>query len=118
MSRQPVRGGCREGEKAVEEEERSRRRRWERAETSAEEETRGRVRLEVEPRFVGMVERGGQNIGMTFQVAAVKKALASVWRICKAGNVVQFSDNPEECFVKNKETGRKVMMEKKVDPMC
>ena len=50
---------------------------------------------------------------MTFQVAAVKKALASVWRICKAGNVVQFGEEPGECFIKHKGTGKKIGLEKK-----
>ena len=82
-------------------------------EQEAETGTDESVRLEVEQKFVGMVEKEGPTIGMTFQVAAVKKALASVWRICRAGNEVQFSDDPEGCFVRNKATGRKVMMEKK-----
>ena len=50
---------------------------------------------------------------MTFQVAAVKKALAAVWRICRAGNVVQFGDDEEDCFIKHKETGRQVRLKKK-----
>ena len=107
------RGVRRAGGEPEEEEQESRKRGGKRAEKETEEDVERCVRLEVEPRFVGMVERGGQTMGMTFQVAAVKKALASVWRICKAGNVVQFSDDPEECFVKHRGTGRKVMMEKK-----
>ena len=69
--------------------------------------------VELGPRFIGAVDCGEPTIGMTFQVAAVKKALASVWRICRAGNVVQFGDDPEDCFVRNKESGRKIRMEKK-----
>ena len=41
--------------------------------------------VELGPRFIGAVDREEPAIGMTFQVAAVKKALASVWRICRAG---------------------------------
>ena len=45
--------------------------------------------------------------------AGVKKALAAVSRICKAGNIVQFGDEPAECYIKNKSSGKKVMMEKR-----
>ena len=69
--------------------------------------------VELGPRFIGAVDREEPTIGMTFQVAAVKKALASVWRICRAGSIVQFGDDPEDCFVRNKESGRKIRMEKK-----
>ena len=69
--------------------------------------------VELGPRFIGAVDREEPTIGMTFQVAAVKKALASVWRICRAGNIVQFGDDPGDCFVKNKVTGRRIKMEKK-----
>ena len=72
-----------------------------------------KMTVEVEPRFIGAVEKERPVVGMTFQVAAVKKALASVWRICKAGNLVQFGEEPGECFIKHKESGRKVMLEKR-----
>ena len=71
------------------------------------------MRVELGPRFIGAIDREEPTIGMTFQVAAVKKALASVWRICRAGNIVQFGDDPSDCFVKNKVTGRRIKMEKK-----
>ena len=71
------------------------------------------MRVELEPRFVGAVEREAEVLGMTFQVAAVKKALAAVWRICRAGNVVQFGEAEEDCYIKHKETGRRVMLKKK-----
>ena len=69
--------------------------------------------VELGPRFIGAVDCGESTMGMTFQVAAVKKALAAVWRICRAGNVVQFGEKEEDCFIKHKETGRKVRTMKK-----
>jgi hypothetical protein len=68
--------------------------------------------------FVGAIdedkstEKGGQMM-MDFQVCEVKKALAAVHRICKAGNVVQFGEKEEECFIQNKLSGKKVMMRKR-----
>ena len=50
---------------------------------------------------------------MKYQVVGVKKSLAAVSNICKAGNVVQFGEGPEECFIMNKKTKRKVMMKQK-----
>ena len=52
-------------------------------------------------------------VGMTFQATDVKKALAAVWRVCEKGNVIQFGDEPEDCFIKNKKTNRKIFMRKK-----
>ena len=69
--------------------------------------------VELGPKFIGAVEKGRPVVGMTFQVAAVRKALASVWRICKAGNLVQFGEEPGECFIKHRGTGRKILLEKK-----
>ena len=92
---------------------------WERRIEEAEvyrkrlEESCDRMRVEVKERFIGAVKREDQTMGMTFQVAGVKKALAAVWRICKAGNIVQFGEAAEDCFVKHKETGKKVMLERK-----
>ena len=71
------------------------------------------MRVELEPRFIGAVEKEAEVLGMTSQVAAVKKALAAVWRICRAGNVVQFGDEEEDCFIKHKTTGKKVRLRKK-----
>ena len=48
---------------------------------------------------------------MTFQAAGVEKALAAIWRICKAGNIVQFGDEAADCYVKHKATGKKIMLE-------
>ena len=47
---------------------------------------------------------------MKFQVCDVKKALGAVWRICDAGNVVQFGPRSEDCFIKNLKSGEKVAM--------
>lgn len=52
-------------------------------------------------------------VGLTFQSTDVKKALAAVWRVCEKGNVIQFGDEPEDCFIKNKKSGRKIFMRKK-----
>jgi hypothetical protein len=58
--------------------------------------------------LVGMVEEDKERqMVMDFQVCEVKKALAAVHKICTAGNVVQFGEKDEECFIKNKTTGRK-----------
>ena len=48
-----------------------------------------------------------------FQVCEVKKALAAVHKTCRAGNVVQFGEKDEECFIKNKKSGKKVIMRKR-----
>ena len=50
---------------------------------------------------------------MNFQVAGVKKALASVSRLCKAGNLVQFGSEAEECFIMKTVTKKKVMLVQK-----
>jgi hypothetical protein len=52
-------------------------------------------------------------VGLTFQATDVKKALAAVWRVCEKGNVIQFGDEPADCFIKNKRTNRKIFMRKK-----
>ena len=64
-------------------------------------------------KFIGNIEKGTQVMSMMVQAAGVKKALAVVSNICKAGNLVQFGDEPEDCYIKNKTTGKKVMLEKK-----
>ena len=52
-------------------------------------------------------------VGLTFQATDVKKALAAVWRVCEKGNLVQFGDEPADCFIKNKRSNRKIFMRKK-----
>ena len=52
-------------------------------------------------------------VGLTFQATDVKKALAAVWRVCEKGKVVQFRDQPEDCFIKNKRINRKNFMREK-----
>ena len=69
--------------------------------------------VELGPKFIGAVDKERPVVGMTFQVAAGRKAPASVWRICRAGNIVQFGEEPGECFIKHKGTGRKILLEKK-----
>ena len=70
----------------------------------------------VEPESVDICAVGKSEetmVGLTFQATDVKKALAAVWRGCEKGNIVQFGDAPEDCFVKNKQTSRKIFMRKK-----
>ena len=66
-----------------------------------------------EEKFIGAVSKEGQMMQMNFQVVGVKKALAAVSKICKAGNVVQFGEEPEECYIMNKKTKKKVMLKQK-----
>ena len=70
---------------------------------------------EVKEVFIGAVEaeRKDETMAMNFQVCEVKKALAAVVKICRAGNLVQFVSEEEECYIKNKESGKKVMLMKK-----
>ena len=67
---------------------------------------------EVKRMFIGVVEEVA-TIGMNFQVCEVKKALAAVRRICKAGNVVQFGSEPEECYIESKMSRKRVMLRQK-----
>ena len=70
--------------------------------------------MEVAEKFIGAVGIQEESLlNMNFQVAGVKKALAAVSRICKAGNVVQFGENPDECYIASKKTKRKVMMQQR-----
>ena len=71
-----------------------------------EEKEADRLEVEVDNEdaaFIGGVFKEEDLLSMNFQVAGVKKALAAVSRICRAGNVVQFGELEEECFIKNKE---------------
>jgi hypothetical protein len=54
----------------------------------------------------------GEMASMTFQVSDVTKPLASVARIVERGNIVQFGTDKEECFIKNKKTGRKIPIDR------
>ena len=47
---------------------------------------------------------------MTFQLAAINKPLASVRRMCEAGNRVVFDE--EGSYIENKATGRKTKVQK------
>ena len=47
-------------------------------------------------------------VGLGFQVSDVQKPLAAVWRIAEKGNVVQFGPRPEDNFIKNLHTNKKV----------
>ena len=46
-------------------------------------------------------------MGLGFQVTDVQKPLA-LWRIAEKGNVVQFGPRPEDNFIKNLHTNKKV----------
>ena len=43
-----------------------------------------------------------KSMKMGFDVCDVRKALAAVWMICEAGNVVQFGKEKGESFIQNK----------------
>ena len=49
-------------------------------------------------------------IGLPFQVADVKKPLAAVSQICKKGNIVQFGEREEDCFIKNVSTQERIWL--------
>ena len=53
---------------------------------------------------------GGRGPVMGFQVSDVQKPLAAVWRIADKGNLVQFGPNPEDNFIQNVITKRKIPM--------
>ena len=55
-----------------------------------------------EKKLQGITEEG-QDVGMTIQVAQVNKVLASVGRMCEAGNRVVFDDE-EGSYIMNKRT--------------
>ena len=78
-----------------------------------EEELAKTSRINVDERFIGAVAKENPLMTMNFQVAGVKKALAAVSKICKAGNVVQFGEDPSECFIMNKMTKKKVMLKQR-----
>ena len=52
-------------------------------------------------------------IGLKFQVTDVRKPLLSVRRLTEKGNTVQFSEEPGECYILNKATGKKIPMERR-----
>ena len=52
-------------------------------------------------------------MSLGFQVSDVQKPLAAVWRIAERGNLVQFGPKPEDNFVMNKVTGKKIAMVRK-----
>ena len=55
----------------------------------------------------------GPVMSLGFQVSDVQKPLAAVWRIADKGNLVQFGPNPEDNFIQNVTTKRKIPMIKK-----
>ena len=70
---------------------------------------------EVEQMLIGAIGAHAEEnkMAMEFQVCGVKKALAAVHKICRVGNVVQFGSEEDECFIKNKKSGKKVMLRRK-----
>ena len=94
--------------------------RWKKKNRKIEEEfkvvemKREAMVVEVRETFIGAVGIQEESLmNMNFQVAGVKKALAAVSRICKAGNVVQFGEDPADCYIQSKKTKKKVMMQQK-----
>ena len=55
----------------------------------------------------------GAVMGLTFQVTDVRKPLLAVRRLIEKNNVVQFGPKPEQNFILNLDTNKKVMMERK-----
>ena len=55
----------------------------------------------------------GHIVGVKFQVTDVRKPLLAVRRLVERGNVVQFGPKPENNFIENVDTGKKIMMEKR-----
>jgi len=61
------------------------------------------------------VTENGRNMSLTMQVAGVKKPLASVRKMCSAGNRVVFEDEEDESiggYVYNKSTGETIPIKK------
>ena len=56
---------------------------------------------------------GGDIVGLKFQVTDVKKPLLAVRRLVEKGNVVSFGPEPDQNYIHNIATGRKIEMEKK-----
>ena len=50
-------------------------------------------------------------IGLTFQVTDVKKPLLAVRRLVERGNVVSFGPGPNDNYIQNIETSKKIPME-------
>ena len=70
------------------------------------------IRNEGEKKICGYTDNG-KPINMTWQIAGVKKPLASIGRICDAGNVATFTDkggvyHQQECGSKHIGGGRQV----------
>ena len=57
-----------------------------------------------------MGQGSGEMLGMTFQVAEVCQPLAAVWRLAENGNLVQFGQREDQCFVHNLATGKKIQL--------
>ena len=49
-------------------------------------------------------------IGLPFQVCDVKRPLAAVSQICKKGNLVQFGEREEDCFIMNVSTQERIWL--------
>ena len=52
-------------------------------------------------------------VGLKFQVTDVKKPLLAVRRLVERGNVVSFGPTPSDNYIKNRETGKMIPMERK-----
>ena len=72
-----------------------------------------------EVKFIGAVEderAGGAAMGLNFQVTDVRKPLLAVKRITEKGNVVQFGPAESDNYIKNKLSGKKILLRKKGGP--
>ena len=69
-----------------------------------------------EVKFIGAVGDEGSKgaaLGLSFQVADVRKPLLAVTRIAEKGNVVQFGPSEGDNFIRNKLSGNKILLRKK-----
>ena len=55
---------------------------------------------------------GGDIGGLKFQVTDVRKPLLAVRRLVEKGNLVQFGPEPEQNFIMNVQTGKRIQMER------
>ena len=58
-------------------------------------------------------EGDGEIVGLKFQVTDVRKPLLAVRRLVEKGSVVSFGPDPNDNYIYNKATGKRIPMEKK-----
>ena len=69
--------------------------------------------MKSESQLIAAVEKSDASVcEMIFHLTDAKRMLASVDRISSAGNKVEFGPVPEDCFLQNIQTGKKIFMKK------